>query len=78
VIWTTRLSNPKSMDRIVVPAGFNRVAYWPKFVLSADTKNYRSIPSKKRLSPVQSFRPLKQLEPLERLELSYVVSIRPA
>jgi hypothetical protein len=37
------LLNPKSMDRIGVPAGFNRVAYGPKFVLSADTKNYRNV-----------------------------------
>jgi Asp-tRNA(Asn)/Glu-tRNA(Gln) amidotransferase A subunit family amidase len=31
------------IPEIVVPAGFNRVVYEPKFALSADTKNYRSI-----------------------------------
>ena len=31
------------IPEIVVPAGFNRVVYEPKFMLSADTKSYRSI-----------------------------------
>jgi amidase len=31
------------IPEIIVPAGFNRIVYEPKFVLSADTKSYRSI-----------------------------------
>ena len=31
------------IPEVVVPAGFNQVVYEPKFVLSADTKNYRSV-----------------------------------
>src|SRR6266542_922869 len=31
------------IPEVVVPAGFNQVVYEPKFALSADTKNYRSV-----------------------------------
>ncbi len=31
------------IPEVIVPAGFNRVVYEPKFVLSTDTKTYRSV-----------------------------------
>ena len=31
------------IPEIIVPAGFNRIVYEPKFMLSADTKSYRSV-----------------------------------
>lgn len=31
------------IPEVVVPAGFNRVVYEPKFALSADTKSYRAV-----------------------------------
>jgi Asp-tRNA(Asn)/Glu-tRNA(Gln) amidotransferase A subunit family amidase len=31
------------IPEVVVPAGFNRVVYEPKFALSADTKSYRNV-----------------------------------
>jgi Asp-tRNA(Asn)/Glu-tRNA(Gln) amidotransferase A subunit family amidase len=36
------------IPEITVPAGFNRVVYEPKFVLSSDTKNYRSVSGTER------------------------------
>ena len=33
----------RGFPEVVVPAGFNRVVYEPKFALSADSKNYRSV-----------------------------------
>ena len=36
------------IPEIVVPAGFNRVVYEPKFVLSSDTKSYRNISGNER------------------------------
>jgi amidase len=36
------------IPEITVPAGFNRVVYEPKFVLSSDTKNYRSVSGSER------------------------------
>jgi len=36
------------IPEIVVPAGFNRVVYEPKFALSSDTRSYRSVSGTER------------------------------
>jgi amidase len=33
---------------VVVPAGFNRIVYEPKFTLSQDTKSYRNVTGSER------------------------------
>ena len=36
------------IPEIVMPAGFNRVVYEPRFALSADTRSYRSVSGTER------------------------------